>query len=442
MLLAFDTLSAIDESLIRSLVDGGYRVGVSVMNSDEQFPGPISDMLWNAGVRVLPAIAATGRKTAELLSWIRMFQPMLLVTDATLAEIEADAVSQAYDYFQEIDSAVLYGLWITPDSCTVADDVLGRAEAIGTRSYDALRQLCVDKYAIAQSADTAMIPYPDNRDANGYLPEGEFLYENAEDGLWAYLSDSIQIQITRYTLPDVPSLWYEADVIFDPEKQSFTQHELANASYKGEFADPPVLAQSAKLVFGINSDYYPYRVNNDTVTGIIIRNRKLIYNLARPWSGYPPLDTLALRDDGSFSLYNQGEITGDELMAQGDVHDALSFGPILVRDNVLHMYGKKNWDIYDPRMAVGMIAPGHYRIVMVEGKMPNSGPQGFDMNELAELMYARGVSDAMNIDGGSTAVMIFMGIKLNLTGKETFTGPARPQNELFGLGYSELVHAD
>jgi len=35
-----------------------------------------------------------------------------------------------------------------------------------------------------------------------------------------------------------------------------------------------------------------------------------------------------------------------------------------------------------------------------------------------------------------------MGIKLNLTGKETFTGPARPQNELFGLGYSELVHAD
>jgi hypothetical protein len=440
VLLAFDTLESIDAGLIRSLVDGGYRVGVSVMNSDDQSPGPICDALWNAGVRILPAIATTGKKTAELLSWIRMFHPMLLATDAALSAIEADAVAQASDYFQEIDSAVLYGLWITPDSCTVSDDVLARAAAIGTRSDDALMQMCVDRFADAQSADTATIPYPEGRDANGYLPEGEFVYENPEDGLWAYLSDSIQIQIVRYKQPDVPALWYEADLIFDPAKQSFKQYIDPNAHYKGEWEEVSALAQSIKLVFGINGDYYQARINDGFPSGITIRDYKLIYSLERPWIGFPPLDTLALRDDGSFNLYTQGEITGDELIAQGDVHDAMSFGPILVRDNVLQMYGRKNWEQAEPRMAIGMYAPGHYRIVMVEGKMPGKGEQGFDVNEMAEYMYSRGVSDAMNIDGGSTAVMLFMGVRLNRTGKGTFVGSPREQNELFGLGYSEAVH--
>ena len=74
--------------------------------------------------------------------------------------------------------------------------------------------------------------------------------------------------------------------------------------------------------------------------------------------------------------------------------------------------------------------------------MPKKGEQGFSLWTLAELMYARGCTQAMNVDGGSTAVMVFMGHKLNRTGKATTLGSPRNQHELFGIGSSDNVYTD
>ncbi|MBN1776820.1 MAG: phosphodiester glycosidase family protein [Clostridiales bacterium] len=442
IMIAVDSIDNIDLALVQSLTDSGYSLAVGVMNSDAQPPAAIGDILWDAGVRILPGIAATVKTVAELLSAVRIYQPLLLVTDDALADAAAEAVVQAADYHYEVDAAVLYGLWIVPEVCTLSGDVAAKAAALPQRSDELLMQMCVDKFADALSADTAIIPYPEERDEDGYLPEGEFVYENPGDGLWAYLSPTLQIGIVRYTQPDVPSLWFIADVIFDPEQEQFKQYIPGDKLFSGPYEQPDVLAQKTKLVLGINGDFYHYRILKDWVTGIIIRNYTLGYDLKRSWAGYPPLDTMALRDDGSFSLYSQGEITGDELMAQGDVHDALSFGPILVRDGKLLMYSKLSWDSIDPRMGVGLIAPGHYRIIMVEGKMPDDGEQGLDLNAFAELMYSQGVTQGFNLDGGSTAALVFMGVKLNRTGKATFIGSARDEVELFGVGISDLVHTD
>jgi hypothetical protein len=38
--------------------------------------------------------------------------------------------------------------------------------------------------------------------------------------------------------------------------------------------------------------------------------------------------------------------------------------------------------------------------------------------------------------------MLFMGERLNRTGKATALGSPRNQHELFGIGISELVHTD
>jgi len=50
----------------------------------------------------------------------------------------------------------------------------------------------------------------------------------------------------------------------------------------------------------------------------------------------------------------------------------------------------------------------------------------------------------MNVDGGSTATMIFMGERLHRTGKGIGKSLGSPRNqfELFGIGESELVHTD
>ena len=176
--------------------------------------------------------------------------------------------------------------------------------------------------------------------------------------------------------------------------------------------------------------------------GNIIRNYEVLYNMdMKKNPGFPPLDTLALHDDGSISVYGAKEITADELAARGDVHDALSFGPYMARDGVLRVYSGKNAALQEPRCAIGMVEPGHYFIVDCEGRVPK-GPKGMTTNQIGMLLYANGSNESFLLDGGSTSVMIFMGEKLNRTGKDTSVGSPRNQHELFGIGHSELVHTD
>ena len=442
VLLAVDTLDQADLKLVASITGEGRSLALCALNAGEEPAATTADQLWQAGLRLLPSVGNPKSGVLSMVQWIRIYRPMLLVEDASLTDAATQALAQAADYKVEVDLATQYGLWVVPDVCAVSDDVAAKAAAIGERNNDGIRALCAAEFQDAEKADTALIPYPDARDEKGFMTEGEFLYENEEAGLWAYLSKSVQVQIVRYKQPDVPELWYQVDLKFDPAVEQFKQHLFEKASFEGQQTSPEKLAQTAKLVFGINGDYYPYRIGDDVDPGNIIRNRTVLFNIKNKNAGYPNLDTLALRDDGSLSVYAGSEITADELLAQGDVHDALSFGPYLARGGELRVYNGMSWDAHEPRMAIGMIEPGHYCIIMVEGKMPKGQEQGMDLNQIAQLMYAQGVTDAFNVDGGSTAVLIFMGKKLNRTGKASNVGSPRNQHELFGLGTSDLVHTD
>ena len=63
---------------------------------------------------------------------------------------------------------------------------------------------------------------------------------------------------------------------------------------------------------------------------------------------------------------------------------------------------------------------------------------------LGQMLCAQGAQQAFNLDGGNTAVLIFMGKKLNRTASKSGKGETQPRNmsELFGIGTSELVHTD
>lgn len=326
-------------------------------------------------------------------------------------------------------------------------------EAAG-KTAEELRAWSAAEFAAAQHADPADIPYPANRREDGYLPAGEeFVYEDPEKGLWAYLSGALQVEIVKFDMPEVPQLWYEASVVFKPETLKFQQYTYVNAAFKNQEIYPETLAQTSRLVFGVNGDYHLNRANQKWPVGIIIRHGQVPYadNPKRTLK-FPNLDTLAIRNDGSFSVYGRQETTAEELLAQADpedpafVHDALSFGPYLVREGVLRLYDGNSAEVPEPRCAYGMVEPGHLFFVMVEGKIPKKGDlrgeQGMTLWSLAKLMYARGCNEAMNVDGGSTAVMVFMGEKLNRTGKATSLGRPRNQHELFGIGISELVHTE
>ena len=88
----------------------------------------------------------------------------------------------------------------------------------------------------------------------------------------------------------------------------------------------------------------------------------------------------------------------------------------------------------EPRTAVGLIGENHYLMVVAEGRLPQA--KGMTLNQLAQLMAARGCTEAFNLDGGHTSALIFMGKRLNRIGNLSGTGTTVPRNmaELLGIG--------
>lgn len=458
VLLTLDTLTGFDASVLTPWVETGRSVAVASLTIPAE-PLTVTDALWNAGLRTTPlfgtyaettrtpqnALKNWGEKNvaATVASWLRGVKPMLLVDGGEVTALVMDtAAENAMNPDYELEDAAVNGLWVVPTSLTLADDALAAIQTLAQRDDSLLRDVCAAPFASAVSSDVSLIPYPENRDENGYLTEGEFVYEDVENGLWAYLSPTLQVEIIQYDMEDPCQRYFVAEVKFDPEAETFKQHTWVNASFKGQQIYPQTLAQSSRLVLAVNGDYYPYRKDKNMTVGNIIRNYEVLYNMNMSKNpGFPPLDTLALHDDGSISVYGAKDITADELAARGDVHDALSFGPYMAKDGVLRIYNGKNASLQEPRCAIGMIEPGHYIIIDCEGRVPN-GPKGMTVNQMGMLLYANGCNESFLLDGGSTSVLIFMGEKLNRTGKDTSVGSPRNQHELFGIGSSELVHTD
>ena len=458
VLLTVDSLTGFDASVLAAWTAQGRSIALASLTNPAS-PLAATDALWDAGLRVTPIFGGyaettrTAKKALEnwgekkvvtvVTGWIRTVQPMLLVDGGEITALVMDkACVNAINPDYELEAAASGGLWAVPQRMTAAEGVAAAIAALGERDDSLLRAACRVPFAGAVSSDVSLIPYPENRDERGFLTEGEFVYENPEQGLWAYCSPTLQVEIVQYDMEDPCQRYFVAEVIFDPSVETFRQHTWVNATYRGQQIYPQTLAQTSRLVFAVNGDYYPYRVDKGNTVGNIIRNYEVLYNMNMSKNpGFPPLDTLALHDDGSMSVYGAKEITANELAARGDVHDALSFGPWLARGGQLRVYSGKNASLQEPRCAIGMVEPGHYIFVDCEGRIPN-GPKGLTVNQIGMLLYGFGCNETFLLDGGSTSVMIFMGEKLNRTGKDTSVGSPRNQHELFGIGSSELVHTD
>lgn len=416
------------------------------------------DRLWAAGVRNAPyfgGFAPSQEQTEkQLTAWatevLRSSKPLCLLLPAgeddgniRCREVFAQAREMACDTSCDAESAAALGVWYVPrmEKAGAADlTQLPERSAAG----ETLRARYAGEFAGAVHSDPALIPYPEERGTDGYLSEGEFIYENETQGLWAYLSPTVQVEIVRYEETEPLRVWFEAEVRFDPAAEQFASVVFGDAAFEGQQTYPETLAQREQLVLAINGDYYPYRADRKYTVGNIIRRGQVLYNYeGKRNRAYPVLDNLVLWDDGTLSVHALGEVTANEIAAQGGAHDMFSFGPILVRNDVLQVYTGSHCDANEPRMSIGMMAPGHYRIIMAEGRIPG-GPAGIDLNTLARLQYCRGAKEAFNLDGGNTAVLLFMGRKLNRTGAVNGQGLGSPRNmhELVGVGRSAQVHTD
>lgn len=281
--------------------------------------------------------------------------------------------------------------------------------------------------------------------AKGFLDEGEYLYSSEDEGLWIYISQTSKVIIQRKYDATQPLTWFEADLYADLDAGEMLRTVQNDPEKMGKVrVDATETAKKHNVVFAMNTDYYTYRVavNNNRHTGIVIRDGRILYD--DPYtekqvtnSMFPNLDMLAFMPDGSLKVYHSWEKTAQEFIDEG-VQTVYSFGPYLLLDGKVSERAYANNENKNPRCAIGMVEPGHYVAIMCEGRLKRSA--GVTISYLAKMMRAKGCQIAFNMDGGQTAVMVFMGKQLNQIG--AYDGGktnSRPTSEVLGFGTSEQV---
>ena len=289
----------------------------------------------------------------------------------------------------------------------------------------------------------ADVPWPDEsqpRDEKGYLLEGEYVVDDPEAGLWFYASPTLVVRVDRRFDPEALNTWYEAQIFCDPGAERFGAILYNPEKPQKKHVQAAVIARENQVVFGMNTDYYTYRLGRNAITGMVIRGRQVFFSRVPEAnrSKFPNLDTIAMNEDGSWKVYHSDELTAEEYLERGAI-DVFSFGPYLIRDGKLNSFVEemRNGKTQQPRCAVGMIEPGHYFTILAEGRMRNS--KGVTIAFLADRLLEVGCVEALNFDGGQTAVMTFMGNQITRIGKYDGKTSARTTTEILGIGHSELI---
>ena len=272
----------------------------------------------------------------------------------------------------------------------------------------------------------------------GFLDEGEFVYENPDNGVWRYVSPTLKVEIIKYTQKSPKRIWYEAEV-WTCGDEVFRMIPDDPSDPLGGDDWPYRIARENNVVLAVNSDYAQNRVFNRQKVGIVIRNGEVLYDTTKKANskGFPTLDTLALLPGGDMKVFLSDEIPAEEYVAMG-AYDVLAFGPYLIRDGELNEAALKKYGTsHAQRTAIGMVEPGHYYVMMLEGRHSKSSGDGIAF--LAEKMYDHGCTLAFNLDGGATSCIVFMGKQLNISNADHPKASARATADILGIGTSELV---
>lgn len=265
--------------------------------------------------------------------------------------------------------------------------------------------------------------------------DDEFVWVDEEAGQWHYFTPHLSIRIDRFIEEDVPRVYYVADIRCsqeEPLKTVLTDGKKPGRSLK----NPRNLAIENQAVFAITDDFSGYRIQRDQRVGIVIREGYVLGEKTRSsdsYRGWPNLDTLAVYADGHMEAGVSDAHTAEEYLEMGATN-VFAFGPMLVSDGVIpdFVLDEDYYPYHEPRLAIGMIEPFHYIVLCVEGRSDDS--KGARPDWMAKKMLELGCVEALNLDGGGTAAIMFMGEVLNRSSKNM-----RSVNSLIVFGQSDLV---
>ena len=148
----------------------------------------------------------------------------------------------------------------------------------------------------------------------------------------------------------------------------------------------------------INGDY----ISNKNHCRVAVRNGELVRTADSILS-----DICVLYYDGTMEVYAPEDYNW-ETVTRKPVYQIWDFGPSLIdKDgNAIQKYDGSAFDSNvtggaHPRSAIGYYSPGHYCLLMTEGRKHEY--KGFFLYQLADLMHSFGCTVAYNFDGGDSA---------------------------------------
>ena len=216
----------------------------------------------------------------------------------------------------------------------------------------------------------------------------------------SYADENVAVTLETYRENDTTI--YVADILLSD--LAALQTAFSRGSYgRNVTADTSVTAEAAGAILAVNGDNYGAREK-----GYVIRGGVLYRD-----SSAGDQEDLVIWEDGSFSIINESEVTARELLAAG-AREVFSFGPGLLSQGEITVGVKDEVDrakASNPRTAIGIIGPGHYVLVVSDGRTEES--EGLTLYQLAEFLQSLGVQTAYNLDGGGSSTMVFLGQVVN-----------------------------
>ena len=250
-----------------------------------------------------------------------------------------------------------------------------------------------------------------------YDAEEPYVYSDRKAGVWSYVSRDIHVEVRQRVDKSVPHQWLEAAIRYrEPAFFGAMVNEAPpeKMTKSGTFlSKPTTIVRDHQAVFAFSDDFFGYRMLNKQTTGIVIRNGRVWSEKTKKGDSrvWPPLDLIALFEDGHMKTYESDSHTAQEYLDMGVV-STFAFGPILVENGTVCPDLKK-WRTTDraPRMAMGITADGTILAVDVLGRRKDA--VGVTITWLADKLIELGAVEAVNLDGGNTTCMIFMDDVIN-----------------------------
>ena len=224
-----------------------------------------------------------------------------------------------------------------------------------------------------------------------------FLEEGAEPILtdFSYQSENVVIDITSMRV-------YESDVyIADIHVRSVAcfQRAFAGGEWGKETRKISTIAEASGALLAMTGDSgQNFSAGWIVGNGIVERSTR---NRKR--------DLCLVLKDGSMTFYPAGTITQEQLEATAaEIWHCFLFGPVLLdsEGTALNDFSASNVRYQNPRSALGYYEPGHYCLILIDGRQPGYS-MGMTFQEMSFMFKEMGCTAAYNMDGGQSAKMVF-----------------------------------